>query len=143
MGQSKLLALVITAALLFSNIACACASGDMSSEATTAHHHTTSQGDVENPPCPHQDCEGCGELLENCATADYGLAPIDRDARIQPSQKTNLDVPNLDGPDLDMAFLDTGQLKGVLPEHIGWTPLLTAVYLTEDTPIRRKDQLTE
>jgi hypothetical protein len=143
MGRSKLLTVVIATTLMFSNMACACAPGDMSAEPATAHHHVTSQSDVENTPCSHQDCEGCGDLLESCTTADDSLTTVDRDARLLPPQKPDPDVPDSGGLDLDIAFLDTGPVWRALPEHISWTSPLTTVSRVADTPVQRKDQLTE
>jgi hypothetical protein len=143
MRNSKLLTALIATTLMFSNMACACASVDMSPEPTTAHHHATSHDAIDNAPCSHQDCEGCGDLLESCTTTDFSLAPVDQDARILPSQKTDLERPDLEGPDLDIAFFDTGQAWRSLPEHISWTPPITVVSWVADTPIQRKDQLTE
>ena len=143
MGRSKLLTVVIATTLMFSNMACACAPGDMSAEPTTAHHHVTSQSDVENTPCPHQDCEGCGDLRESCTTADDSLTTVDRDARLLPPQKPDPDVPDPGGPDLDIAFLDTGPAWRSLPGQISWTSPLTINPRVADTPIQRKDQLTE
>ena len=137
MRNSKLFSVVIVAALLFANTACACAPSDMSSE-PTAHHHTTNQNDTENTPCPHQDCDGCDQLLDRCTTADSSLALADRDARTLPPKKIDLD-----GPDLDLAILDTGQAWGSSPAYIGSQPRSTPVPWVVDTPIRRKDQLTE
>ncbi len=137
MRNSKLLTVVAAFALMFANIACACASTDMDSE-PTAHHPSAGQDSDENTPCLHEDCEGCDELLYSCAAADSSLGSVDRDARTLSPQKIDLD-----GPDLSLAFLDTGQTWTALPPHsIEWTGS-TALAWVADTPIRRKDQLTE
>ena len=137
MRNSKLFTVVIAAALMFANMACACAPGDMSSE-PPAHHHTTSQDDNESTPCPHQDSGGCDELLDRCTPVDYSLALADRDARTIPSQKIELD-----SPDLDLAFLDTGKAWRSLPPYTGSQPHSARAPWVADTPISRKDQLTE
>jgi uncharacterized protein YecT (DUF1311 family) len=137
MRNSKLFTVVIVAALLFANVACACAPSDMYSE-PPAHHHANSQDDNESTPCVDQDCDGCDELLNRCTTADYSVASADRDARTLPPK--NIEV---DGPDLDLAFLDTGQAWGSLPPYTGSQPHPARVPWVTDTPIIRKDQLTE
>lgn len=129
----------MVAALLFANVACACAPSDKSSEPTSAHHHTANQDDTENTPCPPpQDCDGCDELLDQCTTADSSLTPTVRDGQALLPQKIELD-----GPDLDLAILDTGQTWGLLTSYIGSQPGPTLAPWVIDTPIRRKDQLTE
>ncbi len=137
MRNSKLFSVVIVAALLFANIACACAPSGASSE-PPAHHHSANQDDPENTPCPQQDCDGCDELLDRCTSADYSLALADRDVPTLPPQRMDLD-----GPDLDQAFSDTGQAWGSLRAYSGSQPGSTRVAWVADTPIIRKDQLTE
>lgn len=136
MKNSKIFSAVFVAALLFANIACACAPSDASAE-PPAHHHTTNQDDPENTPGPQQDCDGCDQLLDRCTSADYSLALVDRDARTLPPQRMDLD-----GPDPDQAS-DTGQAWGSLRAYGGSQPRLTRVAWVADTPILRKDQLTE
>ena len=137
MSNSKLLTVVIATALMFANIACACVSNDMGSE-PNSHDHSVSQDDNQTAPCPHLDCDGCDNLLDNCTTADYSLVAVDWDARTLSRQKIDLD-----GPDLVLAFLDTGQTWGALPTHPNERTRSTTLPWVADTPIRRKDQLTE
>ena len=77
------------------------------------------------------------ELLDRCTTADYSVVPADRDARTLQPKKIDLD-----GPDLELAFLDTGQARG-LPIYTRLQPHPARVPWVAGTPIIRKDQLTE
>lgn len=137
MRNSKLFTVVIAAALLFANMACACGPGDMSSE-PPAHHHATSQDDTQSIPCPHHDCDGCNALLDPCTTADYRLALADRDARTLLPKTIDLD-----GQDPDLCFSDTGQAWGSLPTCTDSQRHSARVPRVAGTPVIRKDQLTE
>lgn len=128
---------------MFANIACACASNDMDSEPAGSehashHHHSANSDDNETTQCVHVDCDGCDELFDNCATPVYSVVSVDRDARMLSVHKIDLD-----GPDLDLAFLDTGQAWQPLPPQSYESRPSTALSWVADTPIRRKDQLTQ
>jgi len=139
MRNSNLLTVVVAAALMFANVACACAAGDMGSE-PTAHHHAAGQPATDTMPCPHQDCDDCDELLDSCTTAsDYNVVSADRDARSLIPQKIDLE-----GADLDLAFLDTGQIRPEVTFRSNNPPFAsTTTFRVVDTPIRRKDQQTK
>lgn len=137
MKNSKPFTAAIAIALLFANMVCACALSEMDAE-PPAHHHANSQDDNESTPCAHQDCDGCDGLLDQCKSADYSVASVDRDAQILPPKKLELE-----GPDLDLAFLDTGQAWDSSPPYTGLQPHPASTHWVVGTPIIRKDQLTE
>jgi len=137
MKTSKLFTVVLVTALMFANMACACAPAGPATDAV-GHQHEAMQDSSEHAPCHHQNCEGCEELLDRCATPDYKLASSDRDSRL-----VGPNPSDLDGPELELAFVDTGQPRASPPSHalsVRYTPALN---LRADTPIQRKDQLTE
>lgn len=142
MRNSKLITFVLAAALMLSNIACACTSidvaGESSSSSQIAHHHATGDDPAGGITCAHQDCDGCDELQDTCATPDYTVVSAERDNRV--ATLTEID---LDGGDLDLSY--TGLDSPWHPRTLRLAPpvdSVVAVYLP-DTPINRKDQLTE
>jgi hypothetical protein len=142
MRNSKLLTIVLAAALMLSNIACACASSAVASESSnssqTFHHHAASDGPAGSMTCAHQDCDGCDELQDTCATPDYTVVSADRDIRVATLTEIDLDNGGLD-------LIYTGVDPPWHPRTLRLDPALdsvVAVYLP-DTPINRKDQLTE
>jgi hypothetical protein len=142
MRNSKLFTVVLAAALMLSNIACACASSAVASESSnssqTSHHHAASDGPAGSMPCAHQDCDGCDELQDTCATPDYTVVSAERDIRVATLTEIDLDNGGLD-------LIYTGVDPPWHPRTLRLAPPLdsvVAVYLP-DTPINRKDQLTE
>lgn len=169
MKNSKLLSAMLSVALMFANMACACSPGE-SSMAPGAHQHgtvhahesaltedragdmtasmaadtkaamtTATTGAAQTAmPCSHRDCQGCAEQLDGCSSTDYSLASADREKQVP-----GPDSVDADGPDLDLAYIDTGQY---LPTPPAGSPLRSAQPYSLrvlDSPIRRKDQLTE
>lgn len=137
MKKSKLFNIAVVVALLFANMACACTPSDTNSE-PAVHHHTTNQDDAENTPCSPQNCDGCDDMFARCTTGDSSFASVDREAWTLLPKKIELD-----GPDLGQAILDTGQTRVALSTHIGSQSSSPPAPRVLDTPIRRKDQLTE
>lgn len=142
MRNSKLLTIVLAAALMLSNIACACASSAVASESSnssqTFHHHAASDGPAGSMTCAHQDCDGCDELQDTCATPDYTVVSADRDIRV--ATLTEIDLDN-GGLDLIYTGVDPPWHPRTLRLDLALDSVV-AVYLP-DTPINRKDQLTE
>jgi hypothetical protein len=137
MKRSNLLTVAITVALLFANPACACAASDRDAEAVV-HHHAAGLDSGHDAPCRHQDCQGCDQIVDRCSTPEYCLTCGDR--------STHLPAPpqaDPDGPDLHLATLDTGQTWSASKVPNEPLPLATSDLRATDTPIRRRDQLTE
>lgn len=137
MKTSKLFIVVLATALMFANMACACASIAPSND-STGHQHAAMQGASEHVPCHHRECEGCDELLDNCATPEYSVVSSDRDSRLVGSNPSDLD-----DPELELAYVDTGQPRASPPNHALIARYKPALIRRADTPIQRKDQLTE
>ncbi|EAQ97729.1 hypothetical protein [Congregibacter litoralis] len=153
MRISKLSTIFLAVALMLSNIACACAwsgvASDNSDSSQTSHHHLgmdmgmdmglESDEPSARMPCAHQDCEGCDELQDSCATPDYRAVSTERDNR----PGTAFEADTYSG---DFDLIDTVVdppwhspiLQRVPPVEIS----AVAVY-RPDTPVKRKDQLTE
>ena len=142
MKRSKLITVVLAAALMLSNIACACALSAIASESgnssQTSHHHAASDDPAGGMPCAHQDCDGCDDIQDACPTPDYTVVSAERDIRV-----AALIEVDLDNGDLDLIY--TGVDPPWHPPTLRLDPPLdsvVAVYLP-DTPINLKDQLTE
>ncbi len=137
MRTPKLFNLVIVAALMLANVACACASVAPTADAAV-HQHSAMQESSEHAPCHHQDCNGCGELLDSCGTPEYSVESSDRANRLAaPNQSA------FDAPELEPAFIDTGQPSAIPSTHTLHGRYLTTLSRRANTPIQRKDQLTE
>ncbi|WOJ98139.1 hypothetical protein R0137_06075 [Congregibacter brevis] len=142
MRNSKLFTVVLAAALMLSNIACACVSSAVASESSnssqTSDHHAASDNPAAGLQCAHQDCGGCDELQDSCATPDYTVVSAERDIRV-----ATLTEINLDSGDLDLIY--TGVDPPWYPRTFRVAPPLDSVVVVRplDTPINRKDQLTE
>lgn len=142
MKKFKLLNVVLAAALMLSNIACACASSAVASQGNesnqSAHHHAASDDPASSMPCAHQDCDGCDELQDTCATPDYTIVSAERDNRV--ATLTEIDA---DSSDLNLIY------TGVDPHwHTRIFQLALPIdgvvaVLLPDTPVNRKDLLIE
>jgi hypothetical protein len=137
MKASKLFTVVLVTALIFANTACACASIAQGND-SAGHQHMMMQNASEHVPCHHQECEGCDERLDGCATPDYGVVSNDRDSRL-----IGANPSNLDDPELELAFVDKGQPRASPANHVLNAPYIRPLFRQVDTPIQRKDQLTE
>ena len=139
MNISNLVFAVIVASLLAGNVACACDKLD-SGLSRDGHH----QHQVSNPghqaPCDHQRCDSCSSLESSCTSTAEDAAFLDRDTRLHALQK-DLEP---DHPDLESAPIDTGQPRASPPLMVvmrgSYEP---PAFPSADTPILRKDQLTE
>lgn len=105
MLSSRLITVVLACALMFSNIACACASTDAASNDTHhvagGHHHGADTDVSGHMPCEHLDCPGCDDPQDACAaTPDYVVVSAERD------HQTPL-TAQLDFDSGDDAFIDS------------------------------------
>lgn len=156
MKTPPLVSVLLAAALMLSNITCACAMSATVSEkgklSQTVNHNAESDETAGNMPCAHLhmvsdkptsslpnahlDCDGCDDLKDSCATPDYTVASTEV-SRLIPL--TEVDYDN----DLDLIS------SGMDPPWRLWTTPLdlplnfVVTAFVPDTPINRKDQLTE
>lgn len=144
MNISNLVSAVIVASLLIGNVTCACDKVD-SAISPDAHHQQDSHhqhhgsDQAQQVPCDHKNCDGCDSLENSCTSTAYDAFHKDRENRLYPIQKEF----GLDSPDLDHAPIDTGQPRpspSMVVLRVSYEP---PPYLLADTPIQRKDQLTE
>ena len=148
MSISNLTSAVIVASLLIGNVACACDKVDLAIPPDSHHqhdahhqhsheHHGSDQ--TRQTPCDHRNCDSCTSLESSCTSDVIDVVNQDRENRLLPNQKN----VELDSPDLDHAPIDTGQPRAsprmVVVQETHEPPL----FLLADTPIQRKDQLTE
>lgn len=142
MRSTKLFTVVLAAALMLSNIACACASSAVPSESSnssqTSHHHAVSDDPAGGMPCAHQECDGCDQRQDTCATPDYTVVSAEREIRVATLTEIDLDSGNLD-------LIYTGVDPPWNPLTLRLAPPVDSVVAVDrpDTPINRKDQLTE
>ena len=137
MVRSNLLTILAAAALVFANVACACANvtGAATPPDAHAHHHIDSQASSDRAPCPHQGCDDCADVLEGCQNPEYGL---ERDTRPGPTAKVDLDdsdpgaAPMGTGPPLPALALSTRAVSTTA------SPLRQA-----RTPVQLKDQIVQ
>lgn len=152
MNLSNLVSAVIVASLLIGNVACACDKVDLailpdSHHQHDAHHqhshehsHKHQGSDQTLPaPCDHQNCASCTSLESSCASLVSDTVYQDRETRLHPVQKDF----GLDSPDLDHAPIDAGQPRASPHMVVLQEPYEPPLFLLADTPIQRKDQLTE
>ncbi|WP_439105809.1 hypothetical protein [Congregibacter sp.] len=142
MRMSKLSTIVLAVALMLSNIACACAwsgvASDNSDSSQTSHHHMESDDPSSSVLCAHQDCDGCDELQDSCATPGYTMVSTERDNRLG----TPFEADTYSG-DLDLIDTVVGlQWHARILQRVPIVENGFAVYRL-DTPVNRKDQLTE
>ena len=142
MKKAKLLTIVLATALVFSNIACACASSVVvaSDDApeVSKHHHAASSDAMDDMPCAHHDCEGCEDLQVDCGAPDFIVVSAERDNRA-----TLLAQIDFDSSDLELVYSGTDPPSFYLPHQhtLVWGSAAAALPL--DTPVLRNDQLIE
>ena len=156
MKTSPIFSVLLAAALMLSNITCACAMSAAVSEqgklSQTVDHHAKIDEPAGNMPCAqlhmvsdkptsslpdaHLDCDGCDELKDSCATPDYTVASTEV-SRLIPLTEVDSDS------DLDLisSGMDPPWRLRTTPRDLPPNLVLTA--FVADTPINRKDQLTE
>jgi hypothetical protein len=115
--------------------------GETNGSEQSSHHQMSSTDDdlsVSMAPCAHQDCDGCDQLQDTCATLDYAVLSMERDSRV-------LSLVDIDSDLHDLSFINLA-LDNPWPRL---APQLTppfyryAASLPSETPVRRNDQLTE
>ena len=136
MMVSNLISALVVTTLLIGNVACACA--PISVEVPVEHHHHADAHDA-HLPCDHEDCDSCLANTESCATSEFAELAADRDSRL-PLQPKPIDSDQTDDA---YALIEPGP-----PRASPWptfVPTLADVSSprASDTPIQRKDQLTE
>ncbi len=142
MRNSKLLTVVLAATLVFSNIACACASSAVAASdqnaSATEHHHAASNDSVGDMPCAHYDCDGCEDVQVDCGASDFFVASAERDNRATPLAQIDFD-----SSDLELVHTASDPPSIYLPHQhtVVWGSAAAALPL--DTPLLRNDQLIE
>ena len=116
---------------MFANVACACASAEVSEANPHAHHMAAQNHETETELslCPHQECEDC-EKLDVTATPE-------RDVTLTGYSKTPVDddIVWIEAPSLD--------IRKPLPlvARAGPSPHLLSLHA--ESPVRRADLLLE
>ena len=132
-GSRKILSLVLAGLLVFTNVACACASAAEVSEANPHAHHMAAQNgetDTELPLlCPHQECEDCEKL-------DVTAAP-ERDLTL-----TGFSKPPVDD-DIVWIEVRSPDIRKPSPLVARAGPSRHLLSLQAESPVRRADLLLE
>ena len=144
MNISNLVSVVIVVSLLIGNVACACGKVDLaitpdSHHQHDAHHQHHGSDQAQPAPCDHQNCDSCTSLESSCTSEVKDAVYKERETRLHPIQKSF----GLDIPDLDHVPIDTGQPRASPRTAVPQGSYDSPLFLLADTPIQRKDQLTE
>jgi hypothetical protein len=128
----KLLSILLAGLLMFANTACACASATDSLSDNDPHaHHQMQDGaaEVDNPLCPHQECDDCESLA-------LAVTP-ERDGNSVGFAKPGLED--------DLVWIDaaTADIHRPLPLLARVGPPHKRDLRRAETPVRRADLLLE
>ena len=119
--------------LVFANVACACASTEVSEANPHAHHMASENGetDAELLLCPHQECEDCEKL-------DVTAKP-ERDVTLTGFSKPQPQV------DDDIVWVEATlpEIRKPLPLVARAGPAQYLLSLQAESPVRRADLLLE
>jgi len=148
MNISNLVSALIVVSLLIGNVVCACDKVESGISPDSHHQHNTQQqpshehhgsNHAQQATCDHQNCDTCTSLESSCTSEFKVLVDQERETRLHPNQKSF----ELDSSDLDYALLDTGQPRASPGGVVLLEPYESPLFLVAETPITRKDQLSE